>query len=616
MRALAPLPLLALLLAAPARAGEAPPERLLFAGTQVYLRWDGVAAHRAEYGQVAIGKLLQGDFAPLTRTLLEQYPRLLQTELTQRKLLDGVPPAKLARLHADVAEAGKLLDVIAEHGVVIGLEVGNLPSLWQMALGSVQSAMGKKSDQNPFLPRVLVTLVLPNAAGQASPVFSALRLLATESGEGVEEQTVGTRKVQVTTSAGVHISAWVEGLHGVVVVGTEPPKAVLTRLDGAEPRLDANPLYRRVQSFDQFRTDARGFVDARSLIDLARRALSLFDAKTAGKLEALGLDGLQSAVFYSGFDGPVRRELLEVEAPGPRKGLTRLAGGRPLAWDRLPPLPPDASRWSAHRLDLTAVYDLALQLFDLAHPPDPDADGPPETLSERLDKAAGVNVRADVMECLGDQVVTYHSQSEGAIAFGQVLAVEVKDAEKLLFALDQIAQTLAGGAVRVKRRPFRDGEIREFHVRKQGFVFVPSYMVYKGWLVMSFYPQPLQGFVQRASGQAKAWEPDEGVKAAFAALPRNALGLAVSDYRPAVQQALSFAPLIIASIQSFSQEGNFEVGTLPSASVVNQYLTPNATVLSDDGKTLRWESRGAVLLPFDSLGVDPVMLILSAQILF
>src|SRR5438034_1269816 len=64
----------------------------------------------------------------------------------------------------------------------------------------------------------------------------------------------------------------------------------------------------------------------------------------------------------------------------------------------------------------------------------------------------------------------------------------------------------------------------------------------------------------------------------------------------------------------FGQGGSFEVGTLPSASVVNQYLTPNATVLSDDGKTLRWESRGSVLLPGDGLGVDPIMLLLAAQI--
>jgi len=37
--------------------------------------------------------------------------------------------------------------------------------------------------------------------------------------------------------------------------------------------------------------------------------------------------------------------------------------------------------------------------------------------------------------------------------------------------------------------------------------------------------------------------------------------------------------------------------------------------LTDDGMTLRWESRGAVVLPGDFLGVDPVMLLLSASIL-
>jgi hypothetical protein len=212
--------------------------------------------------------------------------------------------------------------------------------------------------------------------------------------------------------------------------------------------------------------------------------------------------------------------------------------------------------------------------------------------------------------------VAFCAPSEGLISFGQVFAVEVKNAEQVLQALDQIVQTQAGGNVRLRKRPVGDGEVREIYVRgRGGFFFTPTYTVYKGWLVASLFPQPVQAFVQRAGGGAKVWEPDAVVGAALAALPKNATGLAVADARPSVQQALTFAPIIIGAAQGFGGTGTFEVGMLPSASLVNQRLTPTVTALSDDGTTLRWESRGTVLLPGDFFGLDPLLLFLSAQIL-
>jgi hypothetical protein len=145
-------------------------------------------------------------------------------------------------------------------------------------------------------------------------------------------------------------------------------------------------------------------------------------------------------------------------------------------------------------------------------------------------------------------------------------------------------------------------------------VFVPSYAVYKNWLAVSLYPQPLQGFIQRLAGEAPVWQPEAGVKADFAALPHPATGMSMSDARPAVQQVLNFAPIIIEAAQGFAQSNAFEIGTLPSASVLNRHLTPNVTVQTDDGRTLRWESRGSVLLPGDFLGVDPLAIFLLASI--
>ena len=140
----------AFLLAGQARAlsatplADLTPERLLLASAQVYLRWDGVAAHREQYAQTALGQLLARDLAPLRKEIFDLYPKLLRSELTERKLLDGLPPGKLAGIHVAVAESSKLLDVVAEHGLVVGAEVNPLLNLWQMAVGAVQSARGRR----------------------------------------------------------------------------------------------------------------------------------------------------------------------------------------------------------------------------------------------------------------------------------------------------------------------------------------------------------------------------------------------------------------------------------------------------------------------------------------
>ncbi|HEX4589424.1 MAG TPA: hypothetical protein VH120_05820, partial [Gemmataceae bacterium] len=186
------------------------PEKLIPATAQVYLRWDGVAAHREQYAQTAIGQLLAHDLAPLRQQLLEQYPKLLRSELTERKLLDGMPPARLAKIHAAVAESSKLLDVLAEHGIVASAEI-NPPNLLQMAFGAAASMSGKKTEGSAFLPRVQVMLIVPEAAADAGPILSALRLFDTDKTFEVKDETVARRKLLHVSQEGVHVFAWAEG---------------------------------------------------------------------------------------------------------------------------------------------------------------------------------------------------------------------------------------------------------------------------------------------------------------------------------------------------------------------------------------------------------------------
>ena len=74
----------------------------------------------------------------------------------------------------------------------------------------------------------------------------------------------------------------------------------------------------------------------------------------------LGLDGLKSLVFYSGFDGEAERGLVEWDMPGPRKGLLTLLNGKPFTLADVPPLPPDVISWSMTNFDSAAFYDTGL----------------------------------------------------------------------------------------------------------------------------------------------------------------------------------------------------------------------------------------------------------------
>jgi hypothetical protein len=646
------LALAPLVLAAPARAAE-PPERLLFAGTQVYLRWDGVAAHRAEYAQSAAGQLLANELNPLLRKLAAQYPEQLHNALVNEKVLAGTPPDRLVQIQADVTEAAKLLDVVFEHGVVVGVEVRPAPGLVGVAFGKLRTALTgqqQKEEPNPLIPTVQATVIVPDAAANWPAVRGGLRVLGVLNGAekaALKESRIAGREVTHLTFGEAHLAGWVEGPHVVLSLGMQPPEKVIERLASGEPRIDTHPLFRRVSGFREFSTDGRGYIDVDGLIGIARPLLAATQPKLAHRIEQLGVDRVRSLTVYSGFDGPVRRGVYEVDLPSPRKGLGRAFGGPPLSLDDLPPLPTDVSRWSIHRIDPNAAYEALLNLAAVTGTVEDEDDTPPpgkpavktsaptpaptgaaltppakptkpvekETPAEQIDKALGISLKSDLIDHLGTRLVVYTTTSEGAFFFGQVMAIEVKDAGPVLEALDQIATGANFSTFRLRKRQFQGVQVRELYGRQRFNPVVPSYAVAGNWLVVGLYPQAVQGFVQRTTGDLPRWQPEPKVTEALAKLPKNACGLAVSDWRPSVQQALMFAPFFLEAVRGFNEErGGFEVGNLPTAQAVNHRLFPNVVVMTDDGKRLRWESRGSVLVPLDGVGLDPVTLVFASLI--
>src|SRR5437764_8895165 len=103
------------------RAQDAP-EKLLPAGTQLYLRWDGLAAHQADYEKLALGKMLQGDTGKFVLNAYDQFQDLLGGAIVQ-ELLQGTPPEQLQKIQTYALESPKFLKVLGEHGFLLGVEL-------------------------------------------------------------------------------------------------------------------------------------------------------------------------------------------------------------------------------------------------------------------------------------------------------------------------------------------------------------------------------------------------------------------------------------------------------------------------------------------------------------
>jgi hypothetical protein len=313
-------------------------------------------------------------------------------------------------------------------------------------------------------------------------------------------------------------------------------------------------------------------------------------------------------VFYSGFDGKVQRDLVEWDMPGPRKGLLTLLEGKPFRLGDVPPLPPDAVSWSMTNFDPGAFYDAAVQgVENVLRLVAPEAAPKVKEAIKAADTFLGLDLRKDLLGSLGSRFTQYVSPGDGPFTLGQTYMFQVKDADKLHSSLEQAIKTLAQAAgveVKIKKRPYQGVDMRLVQVRQPGFIFVPTYAVVNGWLVVSVFPQPVEGCIARSKGTLAAWKPTPDVEESLRQMPQEFISISWSDPRPSIKQILAIAPLAGGSVASFAPEINFDVASLPNAQEATRHLFPNVSITTDDGKTLRNETRGSLSLPFDLTGLD------------
>ncbi len=574
--------LLVLLAPLAGRAQDVPPEQLLPGTTQVYLRWDGYPAHAAAYNKTALGKMLSGDTGSFITKLYAQLQEGAASVLTVDQLLGGIPPAELQQLQKDANEATKLPMLVGTNGFIVA---GDLSSLAP--------------------PQGQLSLIIPNGGAKPEPLFGAVRLLLALSKTPTKDKMIEGRKVGHAEHEGLQIFWWVEGKHAIVTIGSTPPEAFVKMMSaGTHVRLTENALFKKISTFKDFETSTRGFIDMAALAKLAAKG----NDPVQKLLTELGVDGIKSLIYFSGFDNDATRTVIEMDAPGPRKGLLSLLKGKPFRLKDVPPLPPDAVSWSMTHLDLAATWDFGVTAIEgITGMIEPGSVPSIQAGIKQLNETVGVDIRKDLLAALGDKLVVFNSPGDGPLFLGTTVMIKVKDTDKLQGAISQIVKSLAakaGGQVALKKRTYHGVELREVYVREKGFPFVPTYAIHDGWLIIGFFPQCVQGQIQRSKGELEAWKPSPRTKQSLDQLPPEVLGMTYADPVPTLRTIMSFAPLIGGFYKSFEPESTFEVGSIPTTQEVTRHLFPNVSVFTDDGKTVRFESRDSLVLPFDFTGAE------------
>jgi hypothetical protein len=558
---------------------------LLPSGSQLYLRWDGVTAHKADAEKLAVMKMWKGETGAFLRGVWHYIEDIGKEALTKEI------GAELAGAVFD--EFGGLFKSVSNNGFTLGVELQGV---------------------DPF--KMQLTMGFPHGAGKAKSPLSFLNTVARIDKEAkVKTIKHGKRQVHFVHLDPIYLAWWAEGKDAIWSFGTTEPGALLKDLENRKDNLSSNALYKDVDGFKEFPAWMRGYVDLPGIMKVAGRGQPVVNQIT----DSLGLDTIKSITFYSGFDGPAERAVtLTHLAKGPRKGIMRLFSNKSFGLKDLPPMPADLDHFSASAVDMTAAYevtvDVVATIVNLVAP-----FGAPDIKQSIKDFEQNnkVNIKA-TLDHLEPLAVVYAAPGESFLGLGQIQLFKVKDEKKLaqdLGRLLELAKNQAGGmaTVSLEQKGYHGATVHRIGVGEPntGIEFTKIYYtIYKGWLAVSQYPQPLMGYILRAKGDLPTWKANEDLQARLKPFPTEFTGIYISDPRPTVRTILSILPPIVdfgsIALQQAAAFGGgpkipikkFDLMLIPNGYEATKHLFPNVSISTIDGDTFRTESRSSLMLPF------------------
>lgn len=544
------------------------PERLVPAGSQVFLQIDPADKTRAAYDRTAYAKMMNGETGKFLRGLLDwgiesginvAAQENLLTESDIELIKDGV----------------KLGERLCAEGMTLGIE---LNQVWPVD-GRLVVVLHNMSDGKLNMPGFLDRLH---------------KRLAENENLAITKSTIAGRDVRGARFDFVGVDWWSEKKDFVMSLGTGRVADYIAQIDAGKTGLAKHPIHRKLVDFGDFPTRSRAFLDVPALCRLADK----FSEEASKTVDELGLRGVGAALSISGYDGPALRGLTEIETIAPRTGLVALLSAKSLTLADLPPMPSDLASFSAtagnYGAAARSMMDLGEKVAKIFVPD--QVDNIKQTL-KGFEDIAGVDLRKDLFDQLDDLAVSYYAPSEG-FGVASTWLIKVKDEAKVRSAIKNLGSSIPaipGVLGGMTNRKYRDVEIFEFAANTPGAFATTCLCVHKGYLVYASYPQQVHGYILRTAGLLPTWKADERLAKALAPFPERFGSIAYSDPRPIVEAALSLAPPIVAFVNGMTTLAPgvvpFDISRIPHAQEATLGLFPNIDIAIDSGKSIRYDSR-------------------------
>lgn len=409
-------------------------------------------------------------------------------------------------------------------------------------------------DKSGAMPSPQVTLLLHGSADFEAKLTSLLMAGPLQTLTPKQETIAGRKVTRLTIpdTPDYEVGWWSDGGHVVIVFGGNAVSAALDIAQGKSPNLSTNAIVKVLRTSKDFQVASVSLIDTKALLDLVAN-LEIPASPDSGKpglkvadgLKILGLDRLGMLKGRWGFRGEAIWSEALLEAPAPRTGLLSLIEHKHFSLAELPPLPKGCDHFAAFKLDfsqfgstLLGMVDKGFELFGPAGIPTPTQH------VARASEHIGFHPLNDLVDPLGDTVVSYVDPSASAVMPAFAVLLSVDDSKKLQSTLDLLEEKAKqlGENVTFRAKELNGRSIHVLHLPAPLTMFSPSWVIDKGWLVVGSTPQTVEAHIKRVDGKLPKWEPTPEVATALKALPPKFSSFSYSDPRVGIRSLLALAP--------------------------------------------------------------------------
>jgi hypothetical protein len=324
--------------------------------------------------------------------------------------------------------------------------------------------------------------------------------------------------------------------------------------------------------------------------------------------DAIGLTSLKRLALTAGFDGRDWATHAFAESPAPRTGFVKaLVEAAPLSEVILKAVPRSATTVLAGHFDPGGLLGAIRETVTKIEPRTaPEFD----ELSERVWNTAGLDLRADILDTLGDEWAAYTDPATaGEGLLGLTLVNRLKDARKAENALARLEQLLNGAIasrqqlgpqkLSVAFRTARRGDLTIHYLSLPGAA--PAWAVRDGNLYVALYPQTVAAAADHVTAKAASiLDNDDFGALRKRLLPSGAAAPSAVSFADLPRTAdASYGELLILSRALLGTADFYGAKTpalaLPTLARLRPHLAPAGSVawVDDAG----WHARGVCPFP-------------------